>query len=90
MKFLAVSTNKKDTSPFIEAELKRVAELRALGTITDGWVKADFSGGVLVVECADAAEAAATLKTLPTAANDATDFVLTAILDMDSVPFDVA
>jgi hypothetical protein len=44
MKFLAVSTNTKDVSPFIAAEFQRVDELRAAGTITGGWVKADFSG----------------------------------------------
>jgi hypothetical protein len=48
-------------------------------------VKADFSGAVLVLDCADAAEATAALNTLPTAINDATAFVLTEILDADSV-----
>lgn len=45
MKFLAVSTNKKDVSPFIAAEVQRLNELRAAGTITGGWVKADFLWG---------------------------------------------
>jgi len=36
------------------------------GTITGGWVKADFSGAILVLECADLAEATAALGTLPT------------------------
>jgi hypothetical protein len=48
VKYLAVSTNKKDVSPFIAAEFQRVDELRAAGTITGGWVKADFSGGSVV------------------------------------------
>jgi hypothetical protein len=85
MKFLAVSTNTKDVSPFIAAEVQRLNELRAAGTVTAGWVKADFSGAVLVLECADAAEATTALDTLPIAANHATDIVLTEIIDLDSV-----
>jgi hypothetical protein len=85
MKFLSVSTNTKDVSPFVAEEFQRLDELRAAGTITDGWVKADFSGAVLVLDCADAAEATAALNTLPIAINDATAFVLTEILDLDSV-----
>jgi hypothetical protein len=60
-------------------------ELRAAGTITDVWVKADFSGAVLVLDCADAAEATAALNTLPIAINDAATVVLTEILDADAV-----
>jgi hypothetical protein len=85
MKFLAVSANTKDVSPFLAAEVRRVNELRAAGTITGAWVKADFSGAVLVLECADAAEASAVLNTLPSVANDATGIVLTEIIDFDSV-----
>jgi hypothetical protein len=85
MKYLAVSTNTKDVSPFIAAEFQRLDELRKGGTITGGWVKADFSGAVLVLECADAAEATSALDTLPTAINDATNFVVTEIVDLDSV-----
>jgi hypothetical protein len=85
MKFLAVSTNTKDVSPFLAAEVQRVNELRAAGTITGAWVKADFSGGALILECADAAEATAALNTLPSVANDATDIVLTEIIDLDAV-----
>jgi hypothetical protein len=72
-------------SPFIAAEVQRLNELRAVGTVTAGWVKVDFSGAVLVLECADAAEATTTLDTLPIAANDATDIALTEITDLDSV-----
>jgi hypothetical protein len=85
MKFLAISTNTKDVSPFIAAELQRIEELRAAGTITGGWVKADFSGAILVLECADASEATAALGTLPIVINDATDFVLIEVVDLDSV-----
>jgi len=85
MKFLSISTNTKDVSPFIAAEFQRLDELRAAGTITDAWVKADYSGAVLVLDCADAAEATTALNSLPTAINDATAFVLTEILDLNSV-----
>ena len=72
MKFLVVSTNTKDVLPFVAAEVQRVAELRAAGTITHAWVKSDLSGGVLILECADESEATAALDTLPTVINDAT------------------
>ena len=85
MKYLAVSTNTKDVSPFIAAEIQRIEELRAAGTITGGWVKADYSGAILVLECADAAEATTALNTLPIAINDATTFVLAEVIDLDSV-----
>jgi len=81
MKYLAVSTNTKDVSPFIEAEGQRVAELRAAGTVTDIWLKSDFSGAVLLLECADQAEATAALNTMPIVMNDATTFVLTEVID---------
>jgi muconolactone delta-isomerase len=85
MKYLVVSTNTKDVSPFIAAEAQRIAELRAVGTITAIWLKSDFSGAVLIVECADETEATATLNTLPIVINDATAFVLTEIIDPPSV-----
>ena len=85
MKFLAVSTNKKDVSQFVAAGFQRIDELRAADTITGGWVRADFSGAVLVLECADAAEATAALATLPTVINDATSIVLIEVVDLDSV-----
>jgi len=85
MKGLVVSTNTKDVSPFIAAEARRIAELRAAGTITDVWLKSDFSGAVLMLECADEAGATAALNTLPIVINDATAYVLTEIVDLDSV-----
>jgi hypothetical protein len=90
MKYLAVSTNTKDVSPFLAAEFQRVDELRKTGTIIGGWVKADFSGAILVLECADAAEATSALGTLPLAINDATNFVVTEIVDLDSVRSGIA
>jgi len=85
MKFFAISTNTKDVSPFIAAETQRADELREAGTITGARLKADFSGAILMLECAEAAEATAALGTLPTAINDATDFVLIEVVDPDSV-----
>jgi hypothetical protein len=85
MKYLAVSTNTKDVSPFLAAEFQRVDELQQAGTIIGLWVKADFSGAVLLLECADEAEATSALKTLPIAINDATDFVVMEVIDLDSV-----
>lgn len=83
--FLAVSSNTKDVSPFVAQEFQRVNELQAAGIITNGWLKADASGAVLVLESKDEGEAAAVLNTLPTVINDATTFVLTEIIDPGSV-----
>jgi hypothetical protein len=82
VKFLAVSTSTKDVSPFIAAEVQRVNEPRAAGTTTAGWVKADFSGAALPLECADAAEATTALGTLPIVINAATDVVLAGAVDL--------
>ena len=53
MKYLAVSTNTTDVSAFAVEEYQRAMELRADGILTDAWLKSDFSGAVLVLECAD-------------------------------------
>ena len=83
--YLAVSTNTKDVSALVTAEFQRVDELRAAGTITGGWLKSDFSGAILLLDCADEGEAIAALNTLPIVVNDATSFVLTQIVDLESV-----
>jgi hypothetical protein len=85
LKYLVVSTNTKDVSPYIEAEVQRLAELRAAGTVTAVWLKSDFSGAVLMLESADEAEATAAVRTLPIVINDATTFVLTELVDPESV-----
>ncbi len=85
MKFLVASTNTEDATPFLAAESQRIAELRSAGTIIRGWVKADFSGGILLLECADQAEALAALGTLPMVRNNATTFELTEVIDLDEV-----
>ena len=83
MKFLVVSTNTKDVSPFLAAEFQRIEELRSAGVLIGGWVKADFSGAVLVLQCAEAAEANAALATLPIVINDATSFELIEVVDLE-------
>jgi DNA topoisomerase VI subunit B len=85
MMYLAESTNTRDVSGFVAAEFQRVDELRAAGTISAGWLKADFSGAVLVLECEDEGEALAALRTLPTVINNATTVHLTQVVDLDSV-----
>jgi muconolactone delta-isomerase len=85
MKYLVVSSNTKDVSPFIAAEIERVAELQAAGTITAVWLKSDSSGAVLMLECADESEATQILSTLPLVINDATTYVLTELVDPVSV-----
>jgi hypothetical protein len=85
MKYLAVSTNTKDVSPFVSAEVKRIDELRAAGTIIGGWLKSDFSGAILLLECADEDQATDALGTLPIVMNGATTVVLTEVVDLDSV-----
>jgi hypothetical protein len=84
MKFLVISTNTTDVSPFVAAEVQRITELQSAGTITGVWLKADFSGAVLMLETAAEAEATAAVRSLPTVMNDATTFVLTEIVDLVS------
>jgi hypothetical protein len=85
MKYLAVSTNTKDVSALVAAEIQRVDELRAAGTITDVWLKSDYSGAILVLDCADEGDVVAALRTLPSVINNATTFVLTELTDLDAV-----
>lgn len=85
MMFLVTSTNIKDVSSLVAAETERVNELRGAGIIRNGWLKSDFSGAILVLECADEAEASAALNTLPTVINGATTFALTEVVGLDSV-----
>ena len=90
MMYLAVSTNTKDVSAFVTAEFQRVDELRAIGTIIDGWLKSDFSGAILVLDCTNEGEANIALSTLPTVINHATTFALTKIVDLDSARSNLA
>lgn len=83
--YLAESTNVEDVTPLLEAELDRLDELRADGVLVDGWVKADYSGAVLLLSCADDDSMLAALDSLPTAIAGATTFVTKAVVDLASV-----
>lgn len=82
MKFLAISTNTKDVTPYLAEEGQRVAELQAAGTVVHIWMKADYSGAVLVLECASKDEADAVLGTFPIARNGATTVTVTELADL--------
>jgi hypothetical protein len=55
----------KDIRPHLEAERRRVAELRADGLIRDVFLKADRSGPILLLNGISAAEAPGRLASLP-------------------------
>jgi len=55
----------KDITPYLEAEGRRVAELRAAGLIRDVFLKADRSGPILLLNDTTAAEAPGRLASLP-------------------------
>ena len=55
----------KDIRPYLEAEGRRVAELRADGLIRDVFLKADRTGPILLLNDTTADEAPARLVTLP-------------------------
>ena len=84
MMYLVSSTNIGDIAPLVAAETERVNELRAAGIIRSGWLKSDFSGAVLLLECASEAEAAAAMNTLPMVINGATTFTLAEVVDLDA------
>ena len=53
------------TPELLKAEAARVWELQQLGALREIWFRQDRSDAVLVLECADAAEAQRTLAALP-------------------------
>jgi muconolactone delta-isomerase len=55
-------------APYAAAEAQRVWQLVQEGVIRETYFRQDQSAAVLVLECADAAEAEAVLQTLPMAA----------------------
>ena len=55
----------KDITPHLQAEGRRVAELRAEGLIRDVFLKADRSGPILLLNDTDAGDAAKRLAALP-------------------------
>jgi hypothetical protein len=64
----------KDIAPHIPAEGKAVAELREQGVIRDVFLKADHTGPILIVNDANAEEAATWLKDLPFVEHDLVTF----------------
>ena len=82
--YLVTATNIKDVSSLVAAETERVDELRAAGIIRGGWLKTDFSGSFLLLDCANDAEAAAVLNSMPMVLNGATTFALTEVVDLDA------
>ena len=80
MTYLAVSTNTGDPSSLVEAEGRRTAELVGSGVVQHVWLKADWSGAVLVLSGEDEAEARAAVDSLPIAQAGLTTFVLTPLL----------
>jgi hypothetical protein len=80
MTYLAISTNTGDPSSLFDAEGARMADLVSSGTVEHVWLKADWSGAVLVLNCADEEAARAVVDNLPIASAGLTRFVLTPVL----------
>ena len=80
MIYLAVSTNTGDPSSLFEAEGVRMAELVSSGVVEHVWLKADWSGAVLVLTSADEEAARAAVDSLPIAQAGLTRFALTPLL----------
>jgi hypothetical protein len=77
VKFLAVSNNTGDPTPLLEDETAHMAELTAAGVVEQTFLKADFSGVVLIVEAAEGEAAARRLSELPLVRQGITAFTLT-------------
>jgi hypothetical protein len=86
MPYLAVSTNTGDPSSLFDAEGARMAELVSSGIVEHVWLKADWSGAVLVLTSTDEEAARTAVDSLPIARAGLTRFALTAVLDPPSGP----
>lgn len=80
MTYLAVSTNTGDPTSLFDAEGRRMAELVGSGVVEHVWLKADWSGAVLVLSSADEPTAWAVVDSLPIAQAGLTRFALTPVL----------
>ena len=80
MTYLAVSTNTGDPSSLVQAESARMAELVSSGVVEHMWLKADWSGAVLVLTSPDEDAARAVVDSLPIAQAGLTRFALTPVL----------
>jgi hypothetical protein len=85
-KFLAVSHNTGDPTPYAEAEAARTAELQQDGVIELALLKADLSGVVLLLRAADLASAQKTLDSLPLVDHGITSFELTGVVSFGTLP----
>jgi hypothetical protein len=81
VRFLAVSQNTGDPRPLIPAETERMKELLARGVVEHAYVKADYSGAVLIVSATDGRQAEQELATLPMVEAHLTSFTVTALAD---------
>lgn len=81
MKFLAVSQNTGDPRPLVGAETERMADLVARGIVEHMYLKADWSGAVLIVSAVDSKQAEQELATLPLVVAHLTSFTLTPLAD---------
>ena len=70
----------KDIGPHLEAEGRRVAELRTEGLIRDVFLKADRTGPILLLNDTTAGQAREQLASLP--------FVEHALVDFDYIELD--
>ena len=82
MRFLAVSANTGDPTPYLEAEGQQMAELVASGFVEHVYLKSDRSGAVLIVQASDADDAQRQLSTLPLVRSNLTAFTLTSLTDV--------
>ena len=64
----------KDIRPHLEAEGRRVAELRGEGLIRDVFLKADRTGPILLLNDTDAGDARKRLASLPFVVHDLVTF----------------
>lgn len=69
-------TDDRFTPELLSAEARRAWELHQAGSIRELFFRADESAAVLMLECADAAEARRVLATLPLVAAGLIDFEL--------------
>ena len=86
MMFLAASHNTGDSTPYLQAEGARMAELQQDGLIELMLLKADWSGAVLVLRADDLAAARQAVDSLPLVAHGITSFELTGVISPDSLP----
>lgn len=72
----------KDIAPHIPAEGQVVTQLRERGVIRDVFLKADHTGPILIVNDANAEQAAERLKDLPFVEHDLVTFEYVELTDL--------